>query len=456
MIEFDVQTRRKVVETADSGRQFRILLLGDFGGSTGKPLVIDRDNFEQILEKVRPAVNLPIFGEIEFKELDDFHPDRLCERLDVFHTLKATRKRLEDPTTFRAAAAQMHVPPPTTELLSTSGLLDRMIEETETSNGAPPPARSVDPFTNYLQSIVAPYLVQKPDPKQTELLAQVEVATAGELRRLLHYPAFQALEAAWRAVYFLVRNIETDVDLKIYLYNLPKDELAEDLLRASDLRTTTAFKILVEQTVRTPGAQPWSVIAANYSFEDSNRDVETLGRLALLANAAKAPLLAAAAGDANHWTKQSAAWKELRAIEEAPSIGLTLPRFLLRLPYGQKTDSIEAFEFEEMPEGSRHNDYLWGNPVFLCALLMGEAFRAEGWSMQPGDALDIHGLPLHSYVEDGEANLKSCTETPFTQTVAETLMEAGLMPLLWMKNSDQVRLAGFRAINGAPLAGPWT
>lgn len=450
MIELDVQTRRKGVEPRDAERPFRILILGDFGGETGRPIRIDRDNFDGVLRKLHVNLTMPVAGKIEFHELDDFHPDRLYGRLELFRALKEARERLEDPATFQRTAAQLRppasTPRPPADLLSSGSLLDQVVAG---------PGASADPFAAYLQQLVAPYSTPRPDPRQADLIAQVDAATAGQMRALLHYPAYQAIEAAWRGLFFLVRAVETGVDLQIHLVDLPKAALAQDLLTTRDLRTTVLYKLLVEQTVETPGANRWAVVAGNYTFGSNDTDIELLGRIALLTARAGAPFLAAGTPDPAAWSTLPPVWAELQQIPEVRYLGLALPRFLLRLPYGKKTESIEAFDFEEIPNGSNRGDYLWGSPTFACLFLLAETFRQEGWAMVPGQFLDIHGMPVHVYPEDGESKIQPCVEIPMTHAVAESLMERGLMPLVWMKDTDQVRLTGFRAINGSVLAGPW-
>lgn len=447
-------TSRQRIPTSEE-KAFRILILGDFGADASRPLLVDRDNFERVMEQSKALVSLPTVGEIRFQELDDFHPDRLYPRLGVFQALRDARAKLEDSATFHQTAASLGATaakPEMASLLDSGNLLDRMVGASE---GRPVPA-AADPFQSYLQSIVAPYLVPRPDPRQAELVAQVDAATSGYMRAVLHYPKFQAIEAAWRGLYFLSRQAETGPQLKIYILQLPKDKLAEELMAAQDLRATSLYKVLVEETVRTPGAERWAVIGGNYTFGTSNEDIELLGRIGLLAAGAGAPFLAAATPDPAAWSKETPYWEELRQIPEAPYLGLALPRFLLRLPYGKDTDSAESFEFEEMPEGPRHEDYLWGNPIFVSLCLLATSFSDQGWSMEPGRVLEIRGLPLHIYREGAESKLTPCAELLMTEDVAHALIDRGLMPLLSMKDSDRVRLAGFRGINGKRLAGPWS
>jgi type VI secretion system protein ImpC len=153
--------------------------------------------------------------------------------------------------------------------------------------------------------------------------------------------------------------------------------------------------------------------------------------------------------------REMAAWNVFTKIPEARYVGLALPGFLLRLPYGAQSSPADSFPFEEMPAEPKHQDYLWGNPAFACAYLMAEAYSDIGWQMQPGDVLDISGLPAHTYHKDGEVVMKPPAEIVMTESEATALMERGLIPLLSIKNSDRVHVAGFRSITGQPLAGRW-
>ena len=200
-----------------------------------------------------------------------------------------------------------------------------------------------------------------------------------------------------------------------------------------------------------------------------------MGRLAKVAMAAGAPFLAAASphllgcaslAESPHprdWTLPlepdgAAAWTALRSLPEASWIGLALPRFLLRMPYGKKSDPIESFDFEEMTQAPEHEDYLWGNPAFACALLLAQSFSEDGWEMRPGSHLQIDGLPLHTYEQDGETELKPCSEALLTEEAAEQIMEHNLMPLVSLKEQDAMRLIRFQAV-GVPvraLAGRWS
>lgn len=480
----------------DPEMPFRIAILGDFSGRTNrgifeselanrKPLLVDRDNFAQVLEKLGVEIKLPILGketppvDIKFSELEDFHPDRLFENIEVFQALRETRQGLKDPSTLAALAKDLHrkdnppessVCPVNTEkpLKNQSGqipsnLLDQVLEETQGKKPEKESYREPSEWDNFLHQIVKPHLIPNTHPQQAEMLSAVDAATGELMRMILHHPDFQAIEAAWRAVYFLVSRLETNANLKVYFLDISQAELAADLSASEDLRSTGIYKLLAEQTVETFGGEPWAVLAGNYTFDQSSEDVALLGHMAKIAKAAKAPFLAAASDkvlgceslaetpNPDDWgkstdTKNSQAWEVLRKLPESSYIGLAMPRFLLRLPYGKETDAIEGFAFEEFPDSPNHNHYLWGNPSFTCVYLLGQTFAQYGWGFQSGIVHDIEGLPLHVYKYKDESLTKPCAEVVFTEQAVEIIMDKGIMPLLSYKNQDTIRIARFQSL----------
>ena len=271
------------------------------------------------------------------------------------------------------------------------------------------------------------------------------------MRSLLHSAEFQGLEAAWRGVFFLIRRLETGVDLKLYLFDMARLELAADLAKATDLHDTFLYRKFARGI---GGAGEWSMLAANYTFGGSPEDVELLARVALIASRVGAPFLAGASpaavgchtaadlSELRRWRVRddpgAQLWRTLRQMPEAPSLGLALPRFLLRLPYGQDTSSTESFAFEEMAGPRSHEDYLWGNPAFACTCLLGLAFQQFGWGMRPGSVRELTGLPLHLYKEGGEWRVKPCAEAHLSDDAAEAILDQGLIPLIPAKDDDRI------------------
>jgi type VI secretion system protein ImpC len=508
-----VSTMEKAGGKPEPETPFRVLIMGDFSGRANRglvagsladrqPTLVDRDNIDGVIAKLGVEIRLPTGKKasplkVRFQELEDFHPDQLFERVEPLGALREARRKLADPRTFAAAAEELggragtklplerkepgpkkpspgprasapEMPGPTS-----GSLLDQILEE----KGEPPDARAAtdtSEWGTFLQEIVRPYLVPRDDPRQAEMLASLDAAAAGLMRAILHHPDFQALESAWRAVRFLVSRVETDTQLKLYLMDISKAELSADLASKEDLQSTGMYRLLVEGTVETPGGEPWAVVGGNYTFGPSREDAELLGRIAKISRAAGAPFVAAASDrllgceslaqtpDPREWKRVAdadagRAWEALRKLPEASYLGLALPRFLLRLPYGAGTDPIERFEFEEMTASPKHDHYLWGNPAFGCVYLIAQAFSHYGWDLRPGVVQEIEDLPLHVYKERSESRSTPCAEVLLTERAAEMILDKGFMPLLSLRNQDTIRLARFQSLTDppSPLAGRW-
>ena len=343
--------------------------------------------------------------------------------------------------------------------------------------GMSPPSGSGSPpvdISNLLEKIVSPHVKPAADPEQARLVASLDDAIAHHLRRVLHHPPFQVLEAVWRGLYWLVANIETDEDLRIFVLDVSKEELASNLLPGGDLERSALYRTVVGGGAHAGTGRPWSLLVGAYAFGPGSNDVHLLAALGALASRAGGPFLGAArpevvgcrsfakTPDPTDWPvlqgKSAEDWGALRKSPWAPWIGLALPRFLLRLPYGAKTDAVEHLRFEEMVDGGRtEKDYLWGNPAFACARLIAEAFRENGPSMQPGDFQEVGDLPAHTYSESGEAMMQACAEAFLGERAASAIIARGLMLLVSLRNRNAVRLARFQSIADppAPLSGPW-
>jgi type VI secretion system protein ImpC len=407
----------------DPERPFRILLIGNFSGRAPDeaprsiaPIAIDRDNFDEVLEDL--GVTLDLNGiALPIRELEDFHPDRIYPRVPLFQQLD------------RVAAAS--APPRSTP--SAADLLEQIVSENEPSK--PVTVEDANDLAAFIRRVSAGHTVAKPTAAERQTEAQRQ-ALAGELMRsILRHPTMQSIEAAWRAAFLLVRGLDTDGDLKIFLLDLTLPELVKNL-------------DAVQKELRKKGA--WGVIAGNYAFGQSDTDVQVLARMAGLARSLHAPFVA----EGRLGDSQDASWELLRKSERAPWIGLLMPRFLLRLPYGKDTSAIESFPFEEMT-GSEHAGYLWGNPAFLCAFLMGQSFLKHAWDLRRQLARRVDHLPQHVYREDGEPVAKPCAEILMTERTAESLLDSGFMPLASMKNEPAALIVRYQSIAqpAAMLAG---
>src|SRR5262245_18057244 len=228
----------------DEAEPMRLLVLGDFSGAvTDRPPLanrptqkVDVDNIDNIIKRLAPRLNAPA-GEIRFHQIDDFHPDRLYARLDLFQALRQARA---NPSA------------------GTSDLLGRLLGKPTEPSAAPaaPPASGLDAM---IRDIVAPHIVRESSAQTASQLAAVDAAIAEQMRTLLHLPAFQSLEAAWRGVHWLVSGLELDENLQLHLLDVTREELLADIVAVrGTIQETGLYRAVVDRWRHVPGSHGWS------------------------------------------------------------------------------------------------------------------------------------------------------------------------------------------------------
>jgi type VI secretion system protein ImpC len=483
------------------GARLRLLVIGDFSvageggiGAGREPLwqrraqAVDVDTVDAWLAARGLGLTVDVDGEpwrLAVLALDDLHPDALYREGAAFQRLERLRQRLGSADGFAEAAAEVRrlvgggqgprvsapgtvSPPAASEDDRTT--LARLLGG-RPGGSAPAPASAA---ARIIQEAVGPHVVA-PTPAHGPVYgAALDALATGRMRALLSTPALRALEARWRALRWLVVSLETGEELTLHVLDLSREELAGDVLSAgADLERSVLGRLLLDQGPGTPGGEPWSLIVTDFSFGPTVADARLLAGLAALASAAGGPCLAGAeptlvgaAGaaelaDPAQWgpvdPAASAAWDALRASPLARWVGLAMPRLLLRLPYGRRTDRVESFAFEEVADPSEREALVWGNPAYGCALLIARAFAASGWACSPGDVLDLEDLPALTYDDEGETRLLPCAEVLLSERAAEAILARGPMPFMSYRNRPTVRLARFQSLAEPPtaLAGPW-
>ena len=289
--------------------------------------------------------------------------------------------------------------------------------------------------------------------------SQIDKILSEQLNLILHHPEFQKLEGAWRGLSHLVNNTETDEMLKISVLNISKNDLGKTLkkFKGTNWDQSPVFKQVYESGYGTLGGEPFGTLVGDFYFDNSPQDVELLGEMAKVAAAAHAPFISAAGPTLmgfESWqelsnprdlakifsTPEHAAWRSLRESDDAKYIGLAMPRFLARLPYGAKTNPVEEFDFEEVTEGGKHDKYTWANSAYAMAVNINKSFKEYGWcsrirGVESGGT--VEGLPVHTFPsDDGGVDMKCPTEIAITDRRSKELDDLGLMPLTHRKGQD--------------------
>jgi type VI secretion system protein ImpC len=208
-------------------------------------------------------------------------------------------------------------------------------------------------------------------------------------------------------------------------------------------------------------------MVGDYYFDHGPVDVELLGEMSKVAAAAHAPFISAASPTVmqmGSWqelanprdltkifsTPDYAGWRSLRTSEDARYIGLAMPRFLARLPYGAKTNPVEEFDFEEETNAGEHGAYAWANSAYAMAVNVNRSYKLYGWGarirgVESGGA--VEGLPTHTFpTDEGGVAMKCPTEIAISDRREAELAKNGFMPLVHRKNSDFAAFIGAQSL----------
>jgi type VI secretion system protein ImpC len=405
-------------------RTYRICVMGDFGGeATGRLVEVDRDNLDQVMTAMQVSA-----GGLPFRALDDFHPDRLLDRITV---------GAEPPSAPLPASPS---PPPTP--IAAEGLLDSILS----NHAARRPAKSE--AETMVERLVAEAAATA--PRVAPEAAKPGAAAAAALRQALHDPRVKSVEAAWRSLALLVNRLDTGAGLKVHMLDLPPAQLVEML------STGRLGKLLAEGPI-----DSWSTWVALWRFPAEAGAAALLARFTKLAATADVTLLAggdtALAGcraisetpDPDDWNtaeltdEAATAWAALMRLPEAAHLGLIVPRLLLRLPYGKDSDPIERFGFEEFPDPPAHERLLWGSGAVAAALMLATAKNDP----------ELDRVPLYVRKDPLGNEAVPPTEAALSLRAAGALSEVGFIPLVWVQHTDKIRVGGWRGLAGARLAG---
>ena len=480
--EFTFGTSRPAARRRD-GTPRRILVLSDLRGDSAdaaaplldRPIVrVDVDNVEELLARHAPAVALGAQAgdaRLHFRTFEDFHPDTLVRHAPLFGRLLDLRRRLQDPATFAGALAELRQeaavttpserpvsPPVAADERST---FERLLGQ---QPGAAPHAQAapaaLSPADELIRRAIAPYVVPAADPRLPQLLSAVDTALTDVMRTVLHDARFQEVEAAWRGIQWLVSSLELGEDLELHLLHVTRAELPSGAGPASEL-----YRRLVDREARTTSGLDPSVIVGSFRFGATLEDLALLESMSVLAQAIGAPFVAecgasllgtsaiARQPDPRDWKtlppEIEARWSALRHGPAAAFVGLALPRFLLRSPYGHASDPIGAFGFEEQPPRAEHESFLWGNPAFACAAVMARVLVADDVSSDVGD---IANLPAFVVGAGDERRLQPCAEVCLSERAVQAITARGVMPLVSFGDQNAARLIRLQSIADPPTA----
>jgi type VI secretion system protein ImpC len=301
------------------------------------------------------------------------------------------------------------------------------------------------------------------------LIAEMDRKLSEQVNLIIHDDAFQKLESAWRGLHYLVTNTETDEKLKIRVMDASKEDLRRMLKRYKGTAwdQSPLFKRIYEEEYGQLGGEPYGCLVADYYFDHTAPDVELLQSLSKVAAASHTPFIAGASPVAmqmNSWQElanprdltkifqsaEYAPWRSLRETEDARYIGLVMPCFLARLPYGPTTNPVDEFDFIEEVDGSNHRKYVWGNSAYAMGVNINRAFKLYGWctmirGVESGGL--VTNLPCHTFpTDDGGVDMKCPTEIAISDRREAELAKNGFIPLIHRKNTDHAAFIGAQSL----------
>lgn len=338
------------------------------------------------------------------------------------------------------------------------GLLDQIVDQGRLGRDAAGKARGKDMVKQFISEVLAGSITMARDTEAmlNARIAQIDQLVSRQLDEVLHNADFQKLEGTWRGLRYLLAQSETGETLKVKVMNVSKKDLLKDLQRAPEFDQSALFKKVYEEEYGVFGGSPFGALLGDYEFDRSGQDIELLEKIAQVASAAHAPFLTGTSPDLLNLesftqidaprdmakiydSSEFAKWKAFRATEDSRYVALTLPRILLREPFGSDTVPVESFQYEEEAGGGDHGRYLWGNAAWALGARVNQAFASYGWcacirGVESGGL--VEELPVHNFRTDaGDVAMNGPTEVNITDRREKELADLGFAPLVRQKGA---------------------
>lgn len=367
-------------------------------------------------------------------------------------------------------------PQPEVQTTTTTGevnLLDQIVENSRVAKSGAEHARAKDIISELVHQVLDGTVVVSDNLSATldARVAELDELISKQLSEVMHTAEFQKLESSWRGLHYLVHETTTGTMLKIKIMNASKKELVRDFKTAIEFDQSAMFKKVYEEEFGTFGGAPFGTLIGDFEITRQPEDMYFIEQMSHIAAASHAPFISAASPELLGLetfadltrprdlakvfdTVEYIKWKSFRDSEDSRYVGLTMPRFLGRLPYHPVNGTtVEGFNFVEEVDGTDHSKYLWCNSAWSFAARLTEAFDNFGWCAAirgvEGGGI-VEGLPTHTFkTDDGEIALKCPTEIAITDRREKELSDLGLIPLVHCKNTDYAAFFGAQSVQKA-------
>ncbi|MFZ6674172.1 type VI secretion system contractile sheath large subunit [Undibacterium sp. Xuan67W] len=352
-------------------------------------------------------------------------------------------------------------------------LLDQIVEQSKVAKSSVEHSRAKDIISELVNQVMQGTVVVSDNLSATidARVAELDRLISRQLSAVMHAPEFQKLEGSWTGLNYLVKNTATGTSLKIKLLNATKRDLVKDFQSALEFDQSAMFKKIYEEEFGTFGGAPFGALLGDFEITRQPEDMYFVEQMSHIAAAAHAPFISSASpelfgletysdlGKPRDLSKvfdtvEYAKWKSFRESEDSRYVGLTLPRFLGRLPFNPVDGAtVEGFNFVEDVDGTDHHKYLWCNAAYAFGTKLTKAFEDFGWCAAirgvEGGGL-VEGLPTHTFkTDEGEVALKCPTEIAITDRREKELSDLGFISLVHCKNTDYAAFFGAQSAQKA-------
>lgn len=352
-------------------------------------------------------------------------------------------------------------------------LLDQIVERSKVAKSQSEHERAKDLIGELVAQVMQGTMVMSSNLSAAidARIAELDRLVSAQLSAVMHAPQFQKLEATWRGLHYLCAQTSTSSTLKIKVINSSKRDLVKDFKSAIDFDQSALFKKVYEEEFGTFGGSPFGALIGDFELSRQPEDMYFIEQMSHVAAAAHAPFIASTSPELFGLesfsdlgkprdlgkvfdTVEYAKWKSFRESEDSRYVGLTLPRFLGRLPYNPKDGTpVEGFNYVEEVDGSDHSKYLWCSAAWAFGARLTKAFEDFGWCAAirgvEGGGL-VEDLPTHTFkTDDGEVALKCPTEIAITDRREKELSDLGFIPLVHCKNTDYAAFFGAQSAQKA-------
>ncbi|MGE4368626.1 MAG: type VI secretion system contractile sheath large subunit [Burkholderiaceae bacterium] len=336
-------------------------------------------------------------------------------------------------------------------------LIDQLLETTKVRPGDESYAITRQGIQTFISSLLDPSRATDRITASLadDMIAELDKKLCKQVDEIIHHADFQRLESSWRSLKFLVDRTNFRENIKLQIMNVSKEDLLGDFEDSPEVTKSGLYKNCYTAEFGQFGGQPFGAIVANYEFGPGSSDVKLLQYCASVASMAHAPFIAAAGAQffgLEDFAKlpdlkdlssifempQYTKWNGFRESEDARNVGLVLPHFLLRTPYGNDTTPSKKFNYEE-DVSSGNKAFLWGNAAFAFASRLTASFADYRWCANiigPQGGGTVGDLPIYNYEAMGEIQTKIPTEVLISERREFELAEQGFIGLAMRKNSD--------------------